>query len=209
MINSRKELKYYILADRMMNRGVFKYSLSQRLKGLFIPDYVMRYLETMRKLSYHRNKRNLIWMYYHWKFLRLGLKIGYSIGPDVFGYGLVLNHYGTIVVGGKNKIGNYAMIHTSTCITSTSKLIGDGLMVGTGAKITSCQALGNNVSIGANSVVTESFSMDNILLAGLPAIAKRTGYKAWYDDNEPFTTRYVECEKLRKQWGIDNDSLQS
>jgi serine O-acetyltransferase len=99
------------------------------------------------------------------------------------------------------------MIHTSTCITSTSKLIGDGLMVGTGGKITSCQALGNSVSVGANSVVTESFCEDNILLAGMPAIVKRTGYKAWYDDNEPFATHHAKCEELRKQWGIGDDCL--
>lgn len=197
MIDNRKELQFYILADRMMNRGFFKTPLSQRIKRIFVPDYVMQYLATMRKLSYHRNKGHLIWIYYHWKYQRLGLKLGYSIGADVFGYGLVLNHYGTIVVGGKDSIGNYAKIHTSTCITSTGKHIGNALMVATGGKITSCQTLGNNVSIAANSVVTKSFQQDNILLAGMPAAIKKDSYDAWYINDEPFETRFRKCEELR------------
>lgn len=189
----------------MMNRGTFRYSLGERIKRFFLPDYIMLYLETMRKLSYYKNQGNPVWMYYHWRFQRLGLKLGFSIGCDVFGYGLVLNHYGTIVVGGRNSIGNYSMIHTSTCITSTGKQIGNGLMVGVGGKITSCQTLGNNVSIGANSVVTESNGQDNILLAGMPATMKRTKYKTWYADNEPFTSRVERCEALRKQLGIGSE----
>lgn len=202
MIRNRKELRFYILADRMMNRGVFKLSFGQKVKNLFLPDFVMQYLETMRKLSYYRNKGNLIWVYYHWRFQRLGLKLGYSIGPDVFGYGLVLNHYGTIVVGLKNHIGNYAIIHSSTCITSTNKHIGDGLSLSTGGKITSCQSLGNDVTIAANSVITKSFDQDNILLAGMPATIKSTARDAWYLNNEPFTSRQSLCEKLRVELEI-------
>lgn len=52
-IRTKKELKFYILADRMMNRGCFKYSLARRLKNLLSPDYIMDYLEEMRKFSYY------------------------------------------------------------------------------------------------------------------------------------------------------------
>ena len=37
----------------MMNRGCFKYSFARRLKNLFVLDYIMVYLEEMRKLSYY------------------------------------------------------------------------------------------------------------------------------------------------------------
>lgn len=53
MIRTKKELKFYIMADRMMNRGYFKPSFVQRLKNILLPDYTMQYLETMRKLSYY------------------------------------------------------------------------------------------------------------------------------------------------------------
>ncbi len=51
----------------------------------------------------------------------LGMKLGYSIGYKCFSYGLVLPHYGTIVVGNSNRIGKYAVLHTSTCITAGKK----------------------------------------------------------------------------------------
>lgn len=56
----------------------------------------------------------------------MGIKLGFSIGYDVFGYGLHIPHYGTIVVNGICKIGNYAVLHTSTCIGGAGKVIGDG-----------------------------------------------------------------------------------
>lgn len=60
-----------------------------------------------------------------------GMKLGFTIAENVFGYGLVIPHYGTIVVGSGNRIGNYAVLHTSTCITAGKKNIGDGLYLST------------------------------------------------------------------------------
>lgn len=62
-----------------------------------------------------------------WRFFRLSRKLGFSIGYDVFDYGLVIPHYGTIVVGNTNRIGPYAVLHTSTCITDTGRRIGQAL----------------------------------------------------------------------------------
>lgn len=53
MIHTKKELKFYIQADRMMNRGVFEYSFVQKVKNLLHPDRIMSYLEAMRKVSYY------------------------------------------------------------------------------------------------------------------------------------------------------------
>lgn len=97
------------------------------------------------------------------------MKLGFSIGRNVFGYGLVIPHYGTIVVGDSNKIGNYAVLHTSTCISDNGKIIGDGLYLSTGAKITSRIVLGNGITIGANSLVNKSVEENNVMLGGMPA----------------------------------------
>lgn len=53
MINSKQELKFYIQADRMMNRGCFKWSLCNRLLHIISPDYIMMYLETLRKAEFY------------------------------------------------------------------------------------------------------------------------------------------------------------
>lgn len=196
IITSKKELQFCLMADRMMNTGTFKRSFSTCLKELFLPDLKMKYLATMRKLSYYKNSGNPLWLFYHFIYQRLTVKLGYTIGPDVFGYGLVLPHYGTIVVGPKNTIGNYAVMHVCTLITSTNKQIGDNLFVSTGAKITSGMELGDNITIAANSVVTKSFTDNNILLAGMPAIVK-CSRNAWWENDEPFATRHQRCEELR------------
>ena len=54
MIETKKQLSFYLMADRMMNRGVFKYSLSTKMRMYIIKDYVMEYLEVYRKYSYYR-----------------------------------------------------------------------------------------------------------------------------------------------------------
>lgn len=124
------------------------------------------------------------------------MKLGFSIGCDVFGYGLVLPHYGTIVVGISNHIGNYAVLHTSTCISDNGKVIGDGLYLSTGAKITSKVTLGRGVSVGANSVVNKDFG-DNVLLAGMPAEVKRSR-KIWYEEeNSIHFDRVKKVENLK------------
>ena len=63
MILTRKELRFYLMADRMMNRGTFSRSLWQRIRDVILPDIFMKYLVTMRKLSYYKHKGNPIWMY--------------------------------------------------------------------------------------------------------------------------------------------------
>lgn len=119
------------------------------------------------------------------------------------GYGVVIPHYGTIVVGGSNRIGNYTVLHTSTCITGNGKIIGDALYLSTGAKITSKIELGNNISIAANSIVNKPFS-SNLMIAGAPA--KQIKYAdAWYiRDGELYKDRVSRVENLRHELFNEN-----
>lgn len=55
VIRSKKELEFYLMADRMMNRGNFRKSI----RDIFVPDSVMRFLVSMRKYSYYRNNKSL------------------------------------------------------------------------------------------------------------------------------------------------------
>ena len=63
--------------------------------------------------------------------------MGISIAYDAnIGYGLVIPHYGSIVIGGNNTIGRYAVLFQDTTIAGTNNYIGDGLYLSAGAKIT-------------------------------------------------------------------------
>lgn len=56
--------------------------------------------------------------------------------------------------------------------------------------------LGDNVTIVANSVVTKSFTYDNIMLARIPAIMK-CNRQAWWENDEPFATTHQHYYELR------------
>lgn len=141
--------------------------------------------------------------YYKLKFFKLSRKLGFSIGYNVFDYGLVIPHYGTIVVGNTNRIGPYAVLHTSTCITDTGRIIGQGLSLSTGAKITGGEVLGDNVVVAANSVVTRSFPDGNVLLVGMPATVKKSRPE-WYSSlNHEMQRRVDAIEKLKIEMKIN------
>ena len=55
MITNKNELTFYLMADRMMNRGVFTPSFSMRVKEMLSPDYIMRFLVSMRYKSYYQH----------------------------------------------------------------------------------------------------------------------------------------------------------
>ncbi len=209
MISTKKELSFYICADRIMNGYSKNKSIREILLRIIdtllmhgVSDgkmLIISYLEHMRKVSFYKHQRGIFnrtkcyWHSYYYK--KLGLLLGFSINPDVFGYGLVIPHYGTIVVGAPNRISNYAVLHTSTCISAKDSLIGDGLYLSTGVKITKQVTLGNGIMIGANSVVNRSFN-DNQLIVGAPAkaISER---RIWYEEEPIYYERVKIIERLR------------
>lgn len=200
MIKNKKELRFYISADRLMNGYPLKCSIKELVHRLFLGGGIVDYLKAMRCYSYYKGQDDpisIILRHFHGtQFRKLGKKLSFSIGEDVFGYGLLIPHYGTIVVGSTNRIGNYAVLHTSTCISSKSSEIGDGLYLSTGAKITQKVILGNGVMVGANSVVNKSCE-SNSLIVGAPA--KPIGERAiWYSEEPVFQSRVNQVEQLKK-----------
>lgn len=213
MIETKKELSFYLMADRMMNRGVFKYSLFTKMRMLLIKDYVMEYLAIYRKYSYYKSlcaKKKLslntihiyvFMLYFRRKYGDMGLKCGFSIAPNVLGYGVVIPHFGTIVVGPTNKIGNYACLHTCTCITANGKQIGNNFAICTGAKVTSPVIIGDNVTLSANSLLNKSFPEGNVLLVGSPAISK-IARTAWWSGSDIYKKRVLQVEELKREINI-------
>ena len=202
MIKSKRELSFYIMADTMMNRGYFKPSFKECLKRVFIKDHILTFLKLMRKCQYYSHRGGVKYIYYRIRYDRLSEKLGFSIGYNSFGYGLVIPHYGTIVVGGSNKCGNYCVLHTSTCITDNGKTIGDALYLSTGAKITSKVTLGDNISVGANSLVNKSLVDSNVMIAGAPSRVIKS-MAAWYiRDGQLYSDRVEAVENLKQKMNL-------
>lgn len=207
MIQSKKHLCFYLKADMMMNRGYFKVPFRVWLKNLLSPDYTMKFLKAMRMVQYYSHCNaiggGIFLIINKIRFFRLSRKLGFSIGYDACDYGLVIPHHGTIVVGNTNRIGPYAVLHTSTCITDTGRRIGKGLSLSTGAKITGGEVLGDHITVAANSVVTKSFPDGNALLVGMPAFKKK-GYPDWYSSlTGEWKRRVNEVENLKTKMGIE------
>ena len=93
-----------------------------------------------------------------------------TIPKNVFGPGLCIVHHGTVVVSEKAQVGRFCRIHPGTCIGdyNGAPTLGDYVYIGPGAKLFGDIHIGNNVAIGANSVVNSSFG-DNQTIGGIPA----------------------------------------
>lgn len=135
------------------------------------------------------------------KYKKLGKKLGYTIPFNSCGYGLVLCHYGTIVVGFNCHLGNYPVLFTSTCITALNSIFGDAFYLSTGAVVAKHVEIGDNVKVAANSVVLKSHP-GNALLAGIPAIEKKEAQPWYVTDGEPFTSRQKAIEILKQKMNI-------
>lgn len=136
------------------------------------------YLRLLRKLEYYHNcKRDILSRTYRrylsLRFRRLSIALGYSIPLNVFGPGLSLAHRGTIVVNTRARVGSYCRLHVCVNIgegaDGKAPLIGDNCYIGPGAKLFGGIVIGDNVAIGANAVVNQSFPEGNMTIAGIPA----------------------------------------
>ncbi len=182
MIESYHDLQSYIAAD-LANSG-------QRLNlRTWCMNPVLRFTIVMRFLAYCQNtKKNallripvLLW------FRRLSLKLGFSIGPNVFGPGVAIVHHGLLIIAPTTRIGRNCRIHMGVHIggaavfvdpekaSEYSPRLGDNVYIAPGAKIYGPIRIGSNCTIGANAVVTKDFEDEGLLIAGVPARALSSG----------------------------------
>ena len=163
---------YYLKCDKV----ALMVPENKKWPSLF--DYVWKYEIALRKAEYYSNRRNLIqktmYLYWYYKFKKLGFKLNIEIWLNQFGPGLSIAHAGNIIVNGNARIGCNCRIHEGVTIGATdghenAAIIGDNVFIGSGAKIIGEVTIANNIAIGAGAVVTKSFSEDNITIAGVPA----------------------------------------
>lgn len=177
MINSKQDYLFYLEADRKaLNKTK---GFIAEIKQLIYPDYIWSFQKKLRKLEYYKNCKRGILAKIYYVFLKLSfkkfsLKLGFSIPENVFGAGLAIVHYGTIVVNPRAKVGSNCRIHPCSNIgasggNSEAPQIGDNVYIGPGAKLYGDIMIGNNIAIAANSSVNKSFNEDNIMIAGSPA----------------------------------------
>lgn len=170
MIDSRKNLKYYIECD-LKSLGLYPLPLKRRIGAIISPES-WKLQVILRKLEYWINCccgnviGKIIMMAKYKRFERYCQKMGCSLAANVFGPGLCLNHCNGVVINGQARIGSNVRINAGGNIGSFSRfdenfthgnapIIGDNVYIGPGAKIFGKIEIGDNVAIGANAVVNK------------------------------------------------------
>lgn len=204
LIKTKKELAFYIMADRIMNGRSPKVSFIEWLEvKLLKKERIMDYLKYMRKLNYYEHQSGLInklmTIYYKRQYNKIELQLRIHVDENTCGYGLVLPHAHCYRIGANNRIGNYAVIQGFAYMTASNCEIGDFLYLAVGTTLIGPLKLGNGVSVAANSLVNKSFG-SNVLLAGSPAVMKQENYAAWHErDGEIYTNRVKQVEQLKQK----------
>ena len=173
MIHSKQDLKEYLAAD--------KFAMARSEKRPMFYDYGWRYLVILRKLEYAINCKTgfLGRMLVQWRKLQLhqmGIKCcGYLIPPNVCGKGLSVSHLGSVIINEGTTLGEYCRIHMCVSIgtragrANDAATVGNRVYIGPGARIFGPVVIADDIAIGANAVVTKSFTQPGITIAGVPA----------------------------------------
>jgi serine O-acetyltransferase len=171
MIASRTDLREYLAADLHANSPHQCWRFWHRYQ-----NPVLAWMRQLRRLEYRTNtKRGYLWKIYlvwaRYRFRCASIRLGFSIPPNVFGPGLAIVHWGTIVVNEDARVGASCRVHPGVCLgkkNGKAPVVGDDCYLGPGAKLVGGVVLGDRVAVGANAVVTHSFG-DGAVLAGVPA----------------------------------------
>ena len=133
MIQSKQDYYYYIKADRISSR--------LENKKVLVPyvDTIYRFQKLMRLTEYYMNCRKdpigrVMSIILKFLYLRKSLKLGFSIGLNVFGPGLSIAHYGQLTVNQNARVGKNCRIHEGVTIGATNgnpeaAIIGDNVFI--------------------------------------------------------------------------------
>ena len=165
---------------RMLSADAFRYNFWLRTCEYAKSSRWLRY--TLHPVAWAMHRR-LTW--------KLGISIPAAtrIGP-----GLFIGHFGGIIVNHHTVIGRNCNLSQGVTLGKANRgrnrgypTIGDDVFIGPGAVVVGKVRIGNNVAIGANSVVTRDVP-DNAVVVGVPgrvvSLAGAEGYvnRTDYDD---------------------------
>ncbi|MEO4006331.1 MULTISPECIES: serine acetyltransferase [unclassified Flavobacterium] len=192
MITTKREYKYYLDQDRLASSIKGKGFLYQ-IKEFLFPNYIWKFIRLMRKYEYLKNTNQGLFgkiqlIFVRIAYRRISLKLGFSIPVNVFGPGLSIPHYGTIVVNPAAKVGKNCRLHVGVNIgasagSSKAPEIGDNVYIGPGVIMYGDITIVNNITIGANSTVNKSFTEEGVVIAGSPAKIVKTQFPVWWENN--------------------------
>lgn len=178
MIKSKEDYIYYLEQDKRALGIKKKFPLLHDNTCIMLTQPCYKFQKLLRRLEYYTNCKNkglyrLYIIFLRYRFQKVSINLGFSIPINVFGPGLCINHFGSIIVSRHAKVGRNCLINSAVNIGGSQECeaaeIGDNCYIGPGVKILGKIKIGNDVAIGANAVVNKDFEYDSITIAGIPA----------------------------------------
>lgn len=177
MIKSKADLQDYLRTERPLyiDGGIGK---SIKLWLLQDSSYLLwHYVKMLRMTEYYYNIGNkLLYWVYQRKKNKEGARLGISIFHNSIGKGLLIYHYGSIIVNSNSRIGENLKLHGNNCIGNKGEhdkfnapVIGNNVEMGIGSQVLGNITVESDVTIAANAVVIKTCSERNVILAGVPA----------------------------------------
>ncbi|MCQ2256825.1 MAG: serine acetyltransferase [Bacteroidaceae bacterium] len=174
---TKQELKNTILEDLKRFDGQ-----KPGLKDFILKNesfFIWQYIEHLRHVEYYTSKSGLskLAYFWHWYWLKqLQFRLHYAIYPNTIGSGFRIYHIGNYThVGPKVRIGKNCTMVSGVVFGNRNEenencqvIVGDNCYFGLDCKILGSVHIGNNVTIGANAVVTKDIP-DNAVVVGVPA----------------------------------------
>lgn len=169
MIKTKSDFYYYLSEDKLA------LGINRKIPIPYV-DCIWNWQRLYRKTEYIVNckKSKILKAIYRLRLKKKSIKLGFSIPINVFGPGLAIVHYGTIVVNGTSRVGKNCRIHSGVTLGATNgnpqgPILGNNIFLGDGCKIIGDIYIADNVSIGANAVVCKNISDSGTTWAGVPA----------------------------------------
>lgn len=186
MITTKEELKKCLELEAGTYRGRYGSRMGLirlKLQKNIDITYIWKYMKAMRKTEYYcnKNRRSILDKLLRYVFERrknrLGSRLGFSIEPNILGEGAIIYHP-NVVINRLAAVGRGCRFHGNNCIgvgkgESTAESvpkIGNHVEFGFGAVVLGGVTIADNITIGANAVVTRSFLEEGITIAGVPAV---------------------------------------
>jgi serine O-acetyltransferase len=168
VIESRSDYRAFLAAD------LHAHAERRWWPWMRISHPELYYQRVLRRVEYLQQTRflcgRIAYVAARLHLARLSLISGISIPAGVFGRGLSIAHYGSIVVNDKVRVGKYCRIHSATNIgeqDGEAPVLGNLVYVAPGAVIYGRAFIGDHSCVGANAVVTGTFPCA-VTIAGAP-----------------------------------------
>jgi serine O-acetyltransferase len=182
-IKTRQDLRNFINYEKLLYGA--KHASLGFTPVLSEKAIIWRFVSLLRYEEFHQNAgHRLLSLWYKFRRVKLGRKIGYNIGPNVIDKGFLLFHVGSVLINAENIGTNFCCNINCACIAGGHDgghpTIGNNVIIGYGSVVCGDVFISDGVAIGACSFVNKSVFDSGVCVAGSPARKiSNNGSKTW------------------------------